>query len=1118
MTTSTSSKPGIPKPEHEYKFKEKAKIADRFEVIAPLGFGGFAEVYHCQDTQLSNEVAVKVLLGEEATPEEARKASRLRHPNIVRVLNVSEPGVTPPFIVFDYVEGETLEKHLDKAQYRRLPLNVKTLAIIHQIAEALDFAHKRGVIHRDVKPSNVMLDRQGNAYLTDFGLADVKKPTGAVSVVSVSADVQQRLSGTIPYMAPEQLREEGQRGDEHSDLYSLGVVAYEVLTGQLPFRGRDVSLIYQITTKEPVPPSQANPELPSGVEAVLLKTLDKDPQNRYPNCLAFVQELETAAQAYVQASEDYELARNLYDHKDWRQARDAFEALKLRAPGFRDAEHLLEQTRHQVRLLELYEQAQAALNGGKYQETLNILNNLTQLEPEYAVGDLRHQARDGLVQEEKRTLDQQYQQAVKQYRKDEYQACLDTLAIIRERDRGYMDREGIEIPAREQVERQRYLRGLYNQGVEQISHQQWDDAIATFQKLQGEVPNYEDVENRLAIARHMARLFAFLREAKNLLDAGQYAGCIDRLDELQRVDASFKKDDAASLRQETLKRLGERVERLLQEQKYEESQISLNELRRLDPVHPEIDELEGRLREGIRLRDLRAELEGIYRQAGECLDRYAYKEALKLWQNIQSKKESLDFPDSGGVAAGAKRGLCQELYDQAGDELTQGNAKEALKLLDQVHTVDPNFPDRRKIQERALVALDDTTQRMKAEQERRERAQATYKQAIAALAEHKPDRALELLRSAREIDSSLTDDQQVESRASAMRKEIAEQERARHARTAQAQAVYDQAIDALNRGKPQPALTFLSQARAVDASFPDSQRVEQRAKVLHKQQAEKREQLLRTIRQYAPLAGGILAALLVVICIATVIAPQVINWLNTPKPTAIPTKAVIVVTTVAPPPVPTTTKPSATTTPAPTATTPVPATVTPTRVTPTLTPTTPVPVASNIATVRESASIFDVNSKELAFVSLGDQVTVLGRSGTAWFYVQAKGVEGFVSANRVTWSGDMQSLPDRLFNYVPLTPTLRTPGPVAGGKLELDVWPTTANCKAKPATISIYMEGHGGNGVYTYYWNGERKGGPTSSGISFDITFEGAQTIGKAKIVSGDGLIIERDLLVSSPC
>jgi hypothetical protein len=343
-------------------------------------------------------------------------------------------------------------------------------------------------------------------------------------------------------------------------------VVYEMLSGQLPHRGRAASLIHHIVSSEPVPPTLANPELPQDVESVLLQALDKDPEKRHPSCAAFASELEQAAQAYIVASERYEQAQELLESRQWRRALAAFEALERQAPGFKDAARHLERAGFQVRLLKLYKQAQEALERGQYRDALDTLNILTGLAPDYDVGNLHQRAREGLAQEEERqALDERYQQAVRQFRRGEYQVCLDTLAAIRERDPDYRDREGIEALAQERAEHQwqrsaLHLSALYTQGMAQMRQERWEEAILTFQALQHEAPGYEDVETRLAMARRMAQLSSLLREARTFMEYEAFAACVDKLDELQRIDANYKSGEVAQLRQEALRRLQETVE------------------------------------------------------------------------------------------------------------------------------------------------------------------------------------------------------------------------------------------------------------------------------------------------------------------------------------------------------------------------------------------------------------------------------------------------------------------------------------------------------------------------------------------------------------------------------
>ena len=458
--------------------------------------------------------------------EEAQAAARLKHPHIVSVYDVATPQDELPFIIFDHVAGETLEERLKEAQHQRLPLDEESLRIVRQISTALDYAHKQGVIHQDVKPSNIILDRNGNAHLTDFGLAKIKQP----DCKSAHTEYQRQLSGTISHMAPELLRGSGRSGDERSDLYSLGVVVYEMLNGPPPYPG-----------------------LPQGIEAVLRQALDQNPAKRYPSCQDFADALEQAVQAYQAASNKYDEAQKLIELGRWRRAKPILEALEQQTPGFKDTAHHLEQARLQGRLSKFYKQAQDAVSRKDYQSALHALQALSQLSPDYDVTDLPQQVEDGLAREKQRQLNNQYQRTEELFQEKRYQDCLDILVAIREQDPDYVyPSENLARIAREQVELQQQQRDRYDQGAEYMRQEQWEQALAIFQDLQSQAPDYEDVDTRLAMARHMARLSSLLQQAQELLDDGQPAACVEKLNKLQGIDPEYKQEQVAQLKLEAM--------------------------------------------------------------------------------------------------------------------------------------------------------------------------------------------------------------------------------------------------------------------------------------------------------------------------------------------------------------------------------------------------------------------------------------------------------------------------------------------------------------------------------------------------------------------------------------
>ena len=259
----------------------------RYEIIRPLGDGGMAEVYLARDEVLGRDVALKILkewLAEdevflERFRREARSAATLNHPNVVQVYDQRRSGEGRYYIVMEHVPGGTLkdrianEGPLDPAEATRLA---------SQVAEALRVAHEAGVVHRDVKSQNVLLAANGDAKVADFGIAHAAHTT----TISEPGTVL----GTARYMSPEQAT--GLAATPRSDLYSLGVVLYETLTGGLPFEGEDAADVRDRHAAQPPPrPRDANPEVPEALDALVARLLAKDPEDRLRSAAELVEEL-----------------------------------------------------------------------------------------------------------------------------------------------------------------------------------------------------------------------------------------------------------------------------------------------------------------------------------------------------------------------------------------------------------------------------------------------------------------------------------------------------------------------------------------------------------------------------------------------------------------------------------------------------------------------------------------------------------------------------------------------------------------------------------------------------------------------------------------------------------
>jgi len=261
----------------------------KYQIVAEIGRGGMAIVYKAYQAGLERYVALKVLPPEltfdqefvHRFQQEARTAGRLDHSNIVTVYDVGEEnGIY--YIAMKYVEGQPLHRLIPAGR----PLGLEqTVSIVAQIASALDYAHQQGIIHRDIKPSNILVDAQGQAFLTDFGIAKAAEGTRITRTGM--------LMGTPEYMSPEQAQ--GQTLDWRTDIYSLGVVVYEMLTGQAPFTGDTARLLYSHAHVPPPPLHTLNPKIPSGVEAVVTQSLAKNPADRPQQAGQFAQKLAAAA-------------------------------------------------------------------------------------------------------------------------------------------------------------------------------------------------------------------------------------------------------------------------------------------------------------------------------------------------------------------------------------------------------------------------------------------------------------------------------------------------------------------------------------------------------------------------------------------------------------------------------------------------------------------------------------------------------------------------------------------------------------------------------------------------------------------------------------------------------
>jgi len=260
----------------------------RYEIISELGQGAMGVVYKARDPLIERMVAIKTInlslaLDEQEEYEarfyqEAKAAGRLSHPNIVTIYDVGKSGDNA-FIAMEFLEGRELRDILDDG--RRLPVD-QVLDLVAQVARGLAYAHENGVVHRDVKPSNIMVVRDDHVKITDFGIARM-----ATSAVRTQTGM---VLGSPKYMSPEQVM--GKKIDQRSDVFSLGVMLYEMLAGKAPFLGENINAImYQTLHTVPPPPSTLNPAVPEMLDFIVAKALAKDLDDRYPDASEFALDL-----------------------------------------------------------------------------------------------------------------------------------------------------------------------------------------------------------------------------------------------------------------------------------------------------------------------------------------------------------------------------------------------------------------------------------------------------------------------------------------------------------------------------------------------------------------------------------------------------------------------------------------------------------------------------------------------------------------------------------------------------------------------------------------------------------------------------------------------------------
>jgi len=441
-------------------------LGNRYKLIREVGSGGMAWVYLGEDLLDSHRVAVKVLYPHytedmsyiQRFVREAKLALGLDSPHIVRVLNYGADRDVH-YLVMEYIEGKDLKEILDIKG--RLP-HQEALSIVSQVIQALHRANERGIVHRDIKPQNLMITTDGTVKVLDFGIARVR---------ALPSITQSGFVGSPYYISPEQAM--GENVDIRSDIYSLGVVTYEMLTNTLPF---DASTPWSVISQHiaSAPPTRPLEEanVPPVVAQLVLKALSKRPEDRFQSPTELLQAVQAAAAGEElpqvrppmssQAGRVHELllsslysrAREATSAKQWTQAVNLYTQILKYAPDYRDVSVQLAEVGQQKRLKALYAAAERAISAKRWQEAIDELGEIIEQEPDY------EQAHDLFVRA--------------------------TAAL-------------------EEQQKEEWLATLYRQGLRHLVVEEWREAVDCLTKVCQEDAGYKDVERRLREAKQGAR-------------------------------------------------------------------------------------------------------------------------------------------------------------------------------------------------------------------------------------------------------------------------------------------------------------------------------------------------------------------------------------------------------------------------------------------------------------------------------------------------------------------------------------------------------------------------------------------------------------------------------------
>jgi len=494
---------------------EPGTILFGYRVLEFVGEGGWAYVYKAQHPKLPKFVAIKQLKPEWAQDErvlqrflrEANIVARLNHPNVVTIYDLRQDGGTGAhYIVTEFAEKGTLADRLQEFS-GGLPID-EVLHIAMGVCGGLEAVHRRSLVHQDVKPSNILMVDVGEGRdipkLSDFGIAEASALPGMDA--SVGIPKSSGVYGTLSYMSPEQLDEEVEV-DHRSDVYSLGVLLYELLTGQVPFSGEVHDVFWAHMYVSPRPPGELRPDIPEPLAQIVLRALAKDRQDRYPSAAEMHEALRAIEDVSVRRERQQRfrvlLRRGLLhlDKEEWEEAADVLGQADVLDPENEQVQEGLRQAREQQQAKRLYERGTQCLEEEDWEEAQEYFAQVMSYDPDYDGGrarDLLDQATQALERRRKRrTLMVRYRTGLGHFRKGHWAQAIVELEQVLTQDPGFEDAADWLKEARRYVDAERLLEQARRHG----EREEWRQAVELLEEVRLLRPPHVDVARELEQAR-----------------------------------------------------------------------------------------------------------------------------------------------------------------------------------------------------------------------------------------------------------------------------------------------------------------------------------------------------------------------------------------------------------------------------------------------------------------------------------------------------------------------------------------------------------------------------------------------------------------------------------------